>query len=285
MTDPIITNDAPLVFVTLLQHKDVYPYLVAIKSVFSSFGEGGVVVINDGSLTEADIGLLESQVLGIDIRPIADVDMALVDMKGGCWERLVTLVKESEKRYVIQVDADLVAQKQLGEVVELYKSNRSFALGNYISPGLVTFEQMSSWWTDQGVHAHDHVQVKSELVFKNLPRAEKRFYRRTTAAFVGMSKGSGTLAALSEFCEDMKDALGSDWNDWGSEQVASNYLIANTENNVELSAPEYVNNVPEKDISGAKLVHFFGSFRYYKKRYQNMSQKFILDRLSRECRD
>ena len=45
-------------FVSMVSHRDLVMYLVAIRSLYAQIGEGAITVIDDGSLTAADITIL-----------------------------------------------------------------------------------------------------------------------------------------------------------------------------------------------------------------------------------
>jgi hypothetical protein len=52
------------------------------------------------------------------------------------------------------------------------------------------------------------------------------------------------------------------WREWGSEQCASNYAVANTPGAITLPFPEYTSFHPGCDRERAKMYHFIGSFRF-----------------------
>lgn len=265
-TPPIVTTDAKLVFVSMVQHKDVLPYLLAIKSVYRSFHEGGVIVLDDGSLSEADKSILNHHIQGVEIRSAQAVDLEGLQ-SGGTWERLVTLINESKHRYAVQVDADLVASGQLSEIVDLWKANISFALGNTNGPGKLKLSETGDYIRGEGVQDNPHVQIRSELAFETYENANERFYFRATSAFTGLAIGSCNMEQLKTFSKETDAALGSKWTEWGSEQVSSNYMVANCPDSRELSGPVYLNNTPGSDLSQARLIHFFGTHRYHGGRY------------------
>jgi hypothetical protein len=68
--------------------------------------------------------------------------------------------------------------------------------------------------------------------------------------------------ALRRFSDGMWRLLGDRWTEWGSEQVGSNFVIANAGVPEELTPPKYVNFLPDLDHSRAALIHFLGAHRY-----------------------
>ncbi|PCI59903.1 MAG: hypothetical protein COB37_10690 [Kordiimonadales bacterium] len=272
----IKTTDDPLVFVSQLRHSDLLPYLVAIKSIYRTFKKGGVIVLSDGSLTSKDKQILREQIQGIDIRDISDVDLCGLQ-SGGTWERLVTLVQESQKRYAIQVDADLITTQEVSEIFQLWQDNISFALANPNSPGKLTFRGMADWIKEQGLTHIQHVTIVSELALGLMENGSDQFYQRTTSAFAGIAKGGAKLTDLIAFSKEMESTIGDKWYEWGSEQVGSNYIVANAPNSIELDTRFYMNNGPDIDLTDAKLIHFFGTYRFYQKRYFGIIEKILAD--------
>lgn len=266
-TPPIRRKDGPLSFVSLMCHRDIDSYLVAIKSVYRAFGEGDITLVNDGSLTPEDITLLEHHLGPLDVIPIADVDTGACP-RGGCWERLATLVRKSADRYAIQVDADLVAIGSMQEAVEAYRANKPFTLGNKQRPGRVTFSEMSKWIAQSGFGHYDTVQVVGENLLEDMPDADQRYYVRASAAFTGFPKSGVSYDQVERFSTDMEALLGARWQEWGTEQFASNAMVAAAGETVELVPPTYVNNMPSLDVSQADMIHFFGTHRYTSNRYR-----------------
>src|SRR5215216_3755333 len=93
-TPPLkLKGDIP-VLLSMLCHRDVIAYLIAIKSLYIRLQAGRVMVINDGSLTEADFTTLEYHIPGIQFFDIASISTGTCP-RGGTWERLVKIVELS----------------------------------------------------------------------------------------------------------------------------------------------------------------------------------------------
>lgn len=77
---PVSTTNpsAPIEIHTLLCHRDVWPYLYAIKSLLLYCDDVSVVLHDDGSLSAADAALLERQLPGIRIINTAAADAAVM---------------------------------------------------------------------------------------------------------------------------------------------------------------------------------------------------------------
>ena len=74
----------------------------------------------------------------------------------------------------------------------------------------------------------------------------------------------------------MEQFLGLDvWKQWGSEQVASNFLIANTDQAFMLPFKHYPYWKPGISIASAKLVHFIGDNRFSEGEYIRQAKRII----------
>ena len=58
----------------------------------------------------------------------------------------------------------------------------------------------------------------------------------------------------------MRRLTGTRWDEWGTEQVASNYLVANLPGTLVLPFPDY--GTPDRIASRPRFLHFIGSQRF-----------------------
>ena len=65
------------------------------------------------------------------------------------------------------------------------------------------------------------------------------------------------------------------WREWGSEQVASNFMAANVPDSLVLPIDRYPFWEPGLDINQAVFVHFFGTFRFVGGMYLRQSLRII----------
>jgi hypothetical protein len=65
------------------------------------------------------------------------------------------------------------------------------------------------------------------------------------------------------------------WSEWGSEQVTSNFIVANSEKGQVLPFPEYCFHTPGTDIESATFVHFIGSYRFHGGHYARLAREVI----------
>ena len=275
-TPPLTSRPTGLMYMGMVCRRDVRPWLVAVKSVALVVGEGEFAVINDGSLTPADRGLLSGHLPGLRILNFEEV-VTTGFPRGNTWERLLAILDLSRDRYVVQVDADLVARSALPEVVDAIQANRSFTLA-----GEPTAQLKSLIGASEQAHRVDsfHVQWTAERYFDEWSGAEELRYVRGCSGFAGFPNGCdrGRLAELSQF---MQHRMGERWHEWGSEQVASNFVIANSvANPLVLPWERYPAFGQVRDITASALVRFVGSHRYENGVFTRTSQSAI-ERLSR----
>lgn len=255
---PLAPRPAPLFLVSQLCHRDVRMYLVAITSIYRRIGEGHIVILDDGSLTPADRQMLAHHLNRPRILPIAEVGVGRCP-RGGTWERLSTIAELCRDGYVIQVDADLLALSQLDEVVAAYRRNSAFTLAGGRDSRLWSAAEASAQVAD---HTSRHVQIAAERLLAVLPATAHRRYVRGCSGFAGFPAGSPTHRLVTEISEAMEERLGAKWREWGSEQVASNYVIANCPDAILLPWPRYMSYNPAVAHDDCALIHFYGSCRY-----------------------
>ncbi len=107
-----------------------------------------------------------------------------------------------------------------------------------------------------------HIQHSAERLLSDLPNSAALHYVRGCAGFAGFPQGCDRArpAAMATF---METRIGPPWRNWGSEQFAWNFVIANTADPVMLPWSRYPALLKAgQDLSKAALVHFIGSHRY-----------------------
>ena len=95
----------------------------------------------------------------------------------------------------------------------------------------------------------------------------RTFTKAALFRFHGLLAVGYVLPGLRAFSDAMHAALGARWDEWGTEQVASNYAVANAGAAGSLVPPTYVNHTPEAALEDARLVHFYGTHRFRGGRY------------------
>jgi len=277
-TPPIsLQGDSPL-FLSMVRHTDVTAYLLAIKSLCVGVGHGRAAIINDGSLTSSDLASLRHHIPGLEVFDITAIETATCP-RGGTWERLVKITELSSECYVIQADADTLVTAPIPEVIECWRGNRSFLLGTdsgrTISSAIGAARMVQGWiekygWTELSVG------VEAEASLDRLPNAAERSYVHASSGFAGFARGAFRMADLEWFSAQMAEMLGARrWNEWGSEQIASNYILANAPGASVLPFPRYACFEPHLKLGDHALLHFIGTYRYNDGVYRRWAADFI----------
>lgn len=270
--------DASAVVFSMVGHRVIHEYLVAVKTFLSRCQRAQVHILNDGSLTAHDRTLLAHHLPRIVIHEFADADMTGLP-KGNCWERLVTLLTLARDHYVIQLDADIVVNGDLTEVLIAIEQQRAFLLGSPEWANALSMKDMSAiaqHWGDC------HIQGRSEQEFARLPLFQNQTaqYFRGCAAFVGLPPSPHYLPMLRQFSVQMTSALGEEkWHTWGSEQVASNVIVSAAHGAHVLPWPKYQTyQFPptSQDHDLASLIHFMGTYRYQGGTYRRIAASAML---------
>ena len=74
----------------------------------------------------------------------------------------------------------------------------------------------------------DHLQDVSERAMDRLADAGTLNYVRGCSGFAGFAPQAGRLKLVQDFSAQMTQFLKQRWSEWGSEQVASNFAVANS---------------------------------------------------------
>lgn len=261
--------DSNLLILTQTYHPDLYMYLLAAKSFARYVPPRGFVIVDDG-LTGHDRATLEYHLGEVRFVPIARVDTGPCP-SGGTWERLLTIARLTPERYVIQLDADTLTLNPPQEVIDCIGENRPFTLGTSTGKAIISARE---------AHAHalqsptDHVQSHAEQALVSLRNADTLKYVRGCSGFAGFPHGGEIESQIHDFSSQMETLLGAGkWRAWGSEQVTSNFTVANLPGAMVLSPTRYPFWQPGLDISAAALVHFFGTYRFSEGMYVRMARK------------
>ncbi|MCU0985160.1 MAG: hypothetical protein MUC89_09495 [Acetobacteraceae bacterium] len=266
----------PVTVVSMVRSEHTLMYLLAIKSFLRHVPASAVTVLDDGSLTPADHDLLRAHVGGLSIVPIASIDTGTCP-RGGCWERLLYILDLSATRYVVQLDSDILTIAPIPEVVEAFAANRSFTLGSDAQFGIVTTQDAA-----RAIAGSDpaETQFAAEFALPRMPPEIGRFYVRGSAGFAGFARGATSRATAEAFSAAMEAEMGKRWEEWGTEQVASNFLIASSPGGFVLPWPKYACFYAEDDASTSALLHFIGTWRFKRGVYARLGQRVVAELLS-----
>jgi peptidoglycan/xylan/chitin deacetylase (PgdA/CDA1 family) len=274
LSTPAITSDPASGFVLLMQlcERDFLMGLVALKSFMRFRAPKRLVVLNDGSLSHASLALLSKTFPGAVQEMVSDYRIDGLPI-GICWERLACIEKLIRSDYTIQLDSDTVTREIPAEIDGLIAANRSFTMpGDAAS---VKIETMLETWERMKNSTTQHVQVLAEQAFRTFPQFTSLRYVRGCAGFAGYARNSFTLEAMVGFSHHMESELGTRWHTWGSDQVASNYLVANSQDAVVLPHARYSTATANLDPHSRALLHFLGTRRFTGGEYRRQAQAVI----------
>jgi hypothetical protein len=271
-------GDSP-VFLSMVCHRDLTTYLLAIKSLYVSIGHGRVVIINDGSLKSEDLAILHHHIPALELFDVDSIETGSCPRADFFWERLVKIIELSCEHYVIQVDADTLVSAAIPEVIQCWRDNRSFLLGTgsgrAILPAPHTAHMVRGWiktngWTELPVG------TEAEASLDKLPNAAQRSYVHASAGFAGFARGAFCMADLEWFSTYMSEMLGVQrWKEYGSEQIVSNYVLANAPGATVLPFPRYACFEPHLKHDNPAFLHFIGTYRYNDGLYRRRAAEFI----------
>jgi len=270
-TPPLKPKGDRLLIVSMVCHLDVIMYLIAIKSLYFYLKKGQIIIINDGTLTSKDISLLKHHVSPIQIINTEDIDTGKCP-HGGCWERLVFIADCIKENYVIQLDSDTVTFNSIPEVIDCVGKNISFILGTMNSQKIESIENV---YKKMAMVNGNHVQTVAEKNFDKLSNYSKFKYVRGCAAFAGFARNSFSRLDIENFSQQMQKNIGTKWLEWGSEQVTSNFIIANSSPSIVLPYPKYAGFRPWRSFENSSFLHFVGTYRFKKGIYMKLAKEII----------
>ncbi|AKH42658.1 hypothetical protein FHS61_000428 [Altererythrobacter atlanticus] len=278
-TPPIVAKQDGLVLFSMIGTAVLLPYLVAVKSLWQQLGRGRIAILDDGTLTAQDRAILAHH--------CGDPELIRMDMvergdfpKGGCWERFLTILDRRSGEYWLQLDSDTVTLGPVPEVERAIATNRSFTLlgdAQAEAGPLPLYQFVQNFYPDGPEEGHVQTVVESRL--GRIPPERGWRYLRGCAGFAGFAAGGPGRELARAFLMQITDMAGEEGAaTWGTEQVASNFHIANEPSPVLLPYSRYLNYWGEDWAEDAAFIHFVGTHRYSNGAYARASQDAI-DRL------
>ncbi|WP_230772635.1 hypothetical protein [Sphingomonas sp. Leaf4] len=277
-TPPAIVRDDGVVIFSMIGSAVLLPYLVAVKSLLHHLGRGRVVILDDGTLTPADKGVLAAHLGNPRIVAIDDVATDPCPRRD-VWERLLTILDLRARDYVIQLDSDTVTLGPVAEVAAAIDAGRSFTLLGEGDARLMPVAAFVA--TRRPVDPRSpatHVQDASETVLDRIdvPGRESLRYVRGCAGFAGFAPSDDGRGLAESLSLEMDRIIGvSQWRRWGSEQVAANFVVANDPDPVLLPYARYFNFWNERVPGGAAFAHFIGTYRFHGTAYLRATRDAI----------
>jgi hypothetical protein len=275
-TPPIMAANDGIILFSMIGTAVLIPYLVAVKSLHFHLKRGRIILLNDGTLTAEDRAILARHCDNPVILEKPDIATSPCP-RDNCWERLIAILDHRHDAYVIQLDSDTVTTGPVPEILAAIVSNRSFTLAGGLEEaryGFRSAQEIAAIFHTKG-SLRDHVQAYAEMAMAKLPDADTLRYIRGCAGFAGFAKSDAGRSLVSGFSQTMDQHLGDTWRQWGSEQVASNFVIANDTDPLQLPYDRYVNHWSEPLPANPAFVHFIGTYRFRKGNYSRCTRKAI----------
>ena len=276
-TPPVRARDDGLIVFSMIGTRVLLPYLVAAKSLHQRLGGGRFAVLDDGSLTAEDRAVLDRHLDRPELRRIAEVDTGPCP-RGGTWERLLTLLDLRREAYVIQLDSDTVTIGEVPDVSECIAAGRSFALAGGIDAEIVSLAEAARRARATAPSAHVQAAIEKVLDRVSIPGRDGLRYVRGCSGFAGFAPSSDGRALAEQFSLEAEHLLGSArWAEWGSEQVTSNFVVANEPEALLLPHDRYFNYWNAGVPAGARFVHFVGTYRHHGGAYVQATAQAIAE--------
>ncbi len=269
-TAPLAAGELPFMALSMVHKRDVLSYLVAIKSFAMHANPRRVVIVCDPSIGDAERRVFKHHIPHVELRRAEDFRHDAIP-QGGCWERLSAISEYTRENYVVQLDADTVTVRAIPQVVAAVQGEHGFVLAEEPDQRIVTLEDTAERarpWLSPTVH----IQGLSEALMVEAG-LKHPLYVRGCAGFTGFPKTETMQAELFDFSIKMREKTNSRWSDWGTEQVASNYLVANAPGTTTLPFPMY--GTPNKADDGTAFLHFIGSMRFINRMYEKVSGDIV----------
>lgn len=270
-TPPIRLKPANFTIFSMVTGDYVLMYLVAIKSLYARIGCGKIAVIIDRDMPDERRAILERHIPGIRFVILEDIDTGPCQ-RGGTWERVLHLLDHAREEYAIQLDADTLTTGPIDEVLDCISANRAFTLGTREGREIVPVTAASAY--AKGLN-FDHIQILSERVLTSLPAAAELKYVRGSSGFAGFARGGFDRRRAEDFHVAMAELLGERFREWGTEQVTSNFAVANSPDPVVLPYPDYAIFHPGLDVAKTRFFHYIGTYRYKGGTYAKKGRQFI----------
>ncbi|MDN4053754.1 hypothetical protein QPK32_11750 [Massilia sp. YIM B02763] len=270
-TRPLERGALPFTLLSMVQKRDVVPYLVAVKSFTHFLNPGRIVVVCDPSIDADDRAVLTRHVPHLELRQAHEFTHPDIP-RGGTWERLFAISEYVADSYVIQLDADTLTVQPIPEVLDAVRAGQGFVLGEHPdtpSRPLAAVRENALPWIEPDAH----VQAFAEVEMANAGLPPDAVYIRGCSGFTGFPRSAAMRADLTDFSRRMTGRLGEKWTRWGTEQVTSNYLASNAPGTRALPFPKY--GTPDRATMNTAFFHFIGSMRFINNKYESTSRHAI----------
>ena len=229
------------------------------------------MVICDSSIDRQDRKAFCTRTPHIELRDASEFTDPRIP-KGGTWERLSAIARYASGSYAVQKDSDTVTVNPVPEVIEAVISSIAFVLGGESDENLLPlvqmFEQAKAIEVSWG-----KIQELADLKMAELDRPADEKYVRGCSGSTGFPRSADMLLKLFAYSVEMRHLAGDRWAEWGTEQVTSNYLVANSQGVKIL--PLRKCGKPNYATSEMAFFHFIGYTSYVDDIYKSTPRQII----------
>ncbi|KQP39784.1 hypothetical protein [Pseudorhodoferax sp. Leaf274] len=268
---PLQRGTQPFTVLSMVQHRDVHAYLLAARSFAHYADPRRIVVVCDPSLSEEDKAVMRQQIPHIEFRR-ADEFVHPDIPRGGTWERLYAISEYAQTDYVVQLDADTLTLAPIPEVLDAVRSCNGFVIGEKADQKIVTLAEAEAYARPWQSLSYVNIQALSEVTMV-VAGLRMPLYVRGCSGFTGFAPDPRMRDELLDFARKMRDHTQGRWNEWGTEQVTSNYLVANAHGTRLLPWPKY--STPDQSAAAPVFVHFIGYMRFINGKYARAARQVL----------
>jgi hypothetical protein len=170
------------------------------------------------------------------------------------------------------LDSDILLVAPVPEVCQAIETNTSFTLSGGAQEEIVSLQSAA-----KQVASYDlsRAQTYAELILPEVAFNLGTRYVRGSAGFAGFAAGTEGRALVEALSAAMQDRMGEKWTHWGTEQFASNFVVANSQNAQVLPWTRYQFFDGGTLSPEVALVHFIGSWRYHNGTYRRMARDML----------
>ncbi len=266
-TPSLTRGTVPYTILSMVHHRDVLPYLLALKSLARCLPPVNVVVVTDPTINDNDRALLRDHVPYICLRDAAEFHRD-GRIRGGTWERLWAIAEYAQSSYVVQLDADTVTLRPPAEVAAAIADGVSFTLGTDNNQQILSTAELAVWARGR-LDGNDHVQGLAEACLDRFDPEGGWRYVRGCSGFAGFARGSIDETRVAAVSTGMQALLVDHWSAWGTEQVSSNLLVASSPCARVLPHPRYC--APHRRTADTVFLHFIGYVRHVSGLYAQLA--------------
>ncbi|MDO9713103.1 hypothetical protein [Paracraurococcus lichenis] len=245
--------------VSMVRPRDILMYLVSMKAFYRRIGGGRIVAIVDRDTPRSGYEMLARHLPGIEFQVLEDIDVGPCQ-RGGTLERILYILDRAEQgEYVVQVDADVMPTgPDIAELVRCVETRTAFTMADGAT--IIPVREAAAFARTM---TPDYIGDFAEGLFDRMPDADELRYVRGSSGLAGFAPGGFPRRRIEAFHREMEALVGpARWREWGTEQCASNFAVANTPGGITLPYPQYTSFHPGCDRTVAKMYHFIGTYRF-----------------------